>query len=242
MAEAFLLPQYIDRLLEGRRRECKQVVEQALRHGTDARDVYMSLLWPAMEAVDRLYREDKANLATEHMATRITRWLASQLQAHLPQAPCCGKRVLIVCADGEAEELGASMAADLFEAAGWETFFVGGGVPHDEVLGLVGRFMPHILLVFGTTPQGVPGVRRLVDLIREIGIHPTMNVMVSGGVFNRAEGLWHEVGADLYAPTVREALELAAKAAPRKPEIRIAGVPKKRRRRRRPPLLAQLEA
>jgi hypothetical protein len=79
-------------------------------------------------------------------------------------------------------------------------------------------------------------------LIREVNANPTMNIMISGGVFNRAEGLWKEVNADLFAPTAAEALKAAAEAAPRKPEVRIPGAPKKRRRRRRPPLLAQVDA
>ena len=102
---------------------------------------------------------------------------------------------------------------------------------------MVGQLRPDLLLVFGTQPNGVPGVRKLIDLIREVGVHPTMNVMVSGGVFNRADGLWEEINADLFAPTARQALEVANRAMPRKPEIRIPGAPKKRRRRRRPPLL-----
>jgi len=101
---------------------------------------------------------------------------------------------------------------------------------------------PDILLIFGTTPAGVPGVRRLIDLIREVGSNPTMNIMISGGVFNRADGLWQEVNADLFASTANEALEIAATAEPRKPVIRIPGAPKKRRRRRRSPLLAQVPA
>ena len=92
-----------------------------------------------------------------------------------------------------------------------------------------------------TTWGDAPAVRRLIDYIREISACPTMNIMVSGGVFNRAAGLWREVKADLFAETATEALELARSANPRQPELRLPGAPKKRRRRRRPPLLAQLD-
>ena len=148
----------------------------------------------------------------------------------------------MACADGESEELGAQMCADLFEAEGWTVYFLGGGIPNDELLAMVGQLRPDILLIFGTKPAGVPEVRRLIDLIREVGANPTMNIMISGGVFNRAEGLWKEVNADLFASNMTEALKLAAEAQPRQPEIRIPGAPKKRRRRRRPPLLAEVEA
>jgi hypothetical protein len=77
----------------------------------------------------------------------------------------------------------------------------------------------------------------LVDEIRSISACPTMNIMVSGGVFNRAEGLWREVKADIRAETAVEALDLANRALPRAGEAPLPGAPKKRRRRRRPPLL-----
>ena len=68
-----------------------------------------------------------------------------------------------------------------------------------------------------------------------------VGVVVSGGVFNRADGLWEEIQADLFAKTAGEAVDIARDVKPRPPENRVPGAPKKRRRRRRPPLLAQAE-
>ncbi|MHC4088759.1 MAG: cobalamin B12-binding domain-containing protein [Planctomycetota bacterium] len=229
-------------LLAGDRVSCRAELRERLAGASDVRSVYFDLLWPAMEQVEKLYRAHRINQASEHMATRIMRVLADQLQASLPLEPANGKRILVACADGEPEELGAQMCADLFEANGWSVYFIGGGVPDDEILSLVGQLRPEILLMFGTQPQGVPRVRRLIELIREVNSNPTMNIVVSAGVFNRADGLWKEVNADLFAKNAAEALVLAEKLEPRKPEVKIPGAPKKRRRRRRPPLLVTAEA
>jgi methanogenic corrinoid protein MtbC1 len=237
-----LLERFLPHLLAGQRQECRDVLTDALKAGIEPARLYRQMIWPAMEQVANLYRRDEINIATEHMATRIGRCIADQLQSYLPRRAANGKSILIICADGEPEELGAQMCADLFEADGWSVYFVGGGIPNDEVLTLVGKFRPDILLVFGTQPAGVPGVRLLIDLIREVNCNPTMNIMISGGVFNRADGLWKEINADLFAQTASEALYVANGAQPRKPEVRVAGAPKKRRRRRRPPLLATVEA
>lgn len=237
MFDRFMAP-----LLEGKRQECRDVLDEAIQSGMETRSIYRDVIWQAMENVAGLYREDRINIVTEHMATRIGRSLADQLQKHLDKSDPNGKRIVISCADGESEELGAQMCADLFEADGWDVYFVGGGVPNDEILTLIGQLNPDILLVFGTQPVGVPNVRKLIDLIREIGVNPTMNIMISGGVFNRAAGLWKEVNADLFAEDARSALEIASNAEPRTPVVRIPGAPKKRRRRRRPPLLAEANA
>lgn len=241
MAMSNLLNRYMEPLIGGRRRECRKLVQDAMENGSTARSLYQDLIWPAMDRVDQMYRSDRINLATEHLATRINRVVADHLQTALRQNNTMGKRILITCAHGEPEELGAQMCSDLFEAEGWDVYFLGGGVPDDEVLMLVGQLQPDLLLIFGSQPIDAPAVRGMIDRIRDVGSCPTMNVMVSGGVFNRAQDLWKEVKADLFAATAAEALALASAAKPRKPEIRVDGAPKKRRRRRRPPLLVQAE-
>jgi methanogenic corrinoid protein MtbC1 len=228
---------YMFHLLEGCRQECRRIFDAFRARTGDASRLFTDLLWPAMESVARLYREDRINTSVEHMATHINRQLADQVRQYLPSRAPIGKRMILLCGDGEPEELGAQMTADLFEAEGWEVFFVGGGVPHDEIIALLGQLRPDILMIFGTTPQGVPGARRLIDRIREIGTCPTMNILVSGGVFNRAHGLWDEINADLFAPTAAEALKIAADAPPRTARPCNPGGPKKRRRRRRSPYM-----
>jgi len=241
MPSSPLVDRFTETLLTGCRTDCRALLRDALDQFNNPADVYHQFMWPATQQIMDMFREDRINTAEEHMAVRMARALADQLQTHLPQKDPNGKRLLITCADGENEELSAQMCADLFEANGWDVYFVGGGVPNDEVLSLVGQLRPDILLVFGTQPHGVPQVRILIDQIRDIGSNPTMNVMISGGVFNRADGLWEEVHADLFAKTADEALQIAEDAKPRKPEIRIPGAPKKRRRRRKPTLLMMAE-
>jgi methanogenic corrinoid protein MtbC1 len=242
MPAASVVDDYIAPLLTGDRIACRELVQSQLSRTNDPLTIYREVLWPAMERVEKLYRADRIDTASEHMATRINRSIADQLQLRLTRNKEVGKRVLVTCADGEPEELGAQMTADLFEARGWDVYLLGGGVPNDEILSLVGQLRPDLLLIFGTQPSGVPRVRRLIDLIREINVNPTMNVMVSGGVFNRADGLWKEVNADLFAKTAQDAIPIAETAEPRTPTITPPGAPKKRRRRRRPPLLATPES
>lgn len=239
MATATLLDKYLAPLLAGNRIACRDIVRGAAKDHDDPTTLYEGLLWPAMERVAKLFKNDRINAAAENMATRINRVVADQLQVELPKRDPNGKRILIACAPGESEELGAQMASDLFESQGWDVYFLGGGVPNDEVLTLCGQLRPDLLLVFGTRPEGVPAVRQLCDLIRDIGVNPTMNIMVSGGVYNRADGLWKEVRADLFAKTMAEAIRMAGEAEPRKPEERRPDGVKKRRRRRRSPILQE---
>ena len=100
-------------------------------------------------------------------------------------------------------------ACDLLEAAGYEVYFTGGGVANDEIVNQVGEMDTDILVVFGAVPGTVPQTRLLIDHLHAIGVCPKVQVVVGGGVFNRADGLAEEIGADGYRATAPEAVELA---------------------------------
>ena len=217
---------YLDALLQGDRLACHGILGEALQTGTPANVIYTDLFWPIMTEIEQLYRQHRINRIAEQMATRINRTLVDQLQSKLPRRQSRDRKMLITCGPDEPEELGAQMCADLFECDGWTVRFVGGGVPNDEILTELGSFQPDVLFVYGTKPSGAPDVRRLIDTVRHVGACPSLRIMLSGGVFNRAEGLWDEIGADLFAATAKEALEVAL--SDRRSE------PKKRRSRPRP--------
>ena len=216
---------YLNNLLDGDRNGCREVLGEALQTGTPANTVYTELFWPVMQEIELRYRDNRIDQITQNMATRINRTLVDQLQSKLPRSDARGKKLILVCANDEPEELGAQMCADLFESDGWEVKFLGGGVPNDEVLQLIGSEQPDLLYIYGTKPSGCPDVRKLIDKSREIGSCPNMRILVSGGVFNRAEGLWEEIGADMFAETAKEALEIALS------EQRSTREPRQRRRR-----------
>jgi methanogenic corrinoid protein MtbC1 len=162
-----------------------------------------------MAEIERLHRADKITPTQEHLATRINRTIVDQLQNKLPRRPAKGKKVSVCCAGEELQELGAQIIADLFESDGWDVRFLGGGLTNDDIYAFINEYAPDVLLIYGTAPKQAPDVRRLIDRIRGVNAWPDMRIVVSGGLFNRAEGLWEEIGADGFAATPAEVLQVA---------------------------------
>jgi methanogenic corrinoid protein MtbC1 len=204
-----LSQQYLEPLLTGDRDACRAVIEQAQSRGLAEYDLLVKLIWPTMELIQTLFREDRISQSTLNLATRLNRTITDQLAHKLPRSASNGRKVLIFCGDGEPEELGGQLCADLFESDGWTVRFGGGGVPNDEVLKLIGEHRPDVLLMYGTLPAAVPAVRKLIDYLREVNSCPEMQVMCCGGIYKRAEGLSEEIGADLFAPDAAGAVEVA---------------------------------
>jgi methanogenic corrinoid protein MtbC1 len=224
-----IIERYLDALLRGDKRDSRLVIEETLQSGTPTNLVYMEVVWPTMVEVERLLRDERITPTQEHLATRINRTIVDQLQNKLPRRPARNKKMAVCCTPDELQELGAQIIADLFESDGWDVRFLGGGLTNDDILTFIHEYAPDIMLVYGTSPKQAPAVRQLIDRIKDVNAHPNMQIMVSGGLFNRAEGLWQEIGADAFASTAEQALEIAAGSIPIEPIARMINRRKRKR-------------
>jgi methanogenic corrinoid protein MtbC1 len=214
MIKEEMLARYLEPLLRGDRQGCRAVIEEAMQRGIPANSVYVHIIWPVMVEIENLLRGDKITLVEEHLATRVNRTIVDQLQNKLPRRPGKNKKVVVCCAPDELQELGAQMMTDLFESDGWDVRFLGGGLTNDDILSFINDYGADILMIYGTAPKQAPSVRRLIDTIKSVNAWPDMRILVSGGLFNRAEGLWQEMEADLYAENAIEALQIASGETP----------------------------
>jgi len=214
MIKQDILGRYLEPLLRGDRKASRAAIEKSLQSGIPTNSVYVHIVWPILVEIERLLRADKITTIQEHLATRINHTIVDQLQNKLPRRPSKNKKIVVCCAPDELQELGAQMLTDLFESDGWKVRFLGGGLTNDDILTFINEYAPDILLIYGTAPKQAPNVRRLIDTIKSVNAWPHMRIMVSGGLFNRAEGLWQEMEADLYAATALEALQVASNDDP----------------------------
>lgn len=204
MSQKVLMDRFFDALVAGDRAAARKVVDECLESGATAEVVIEKLIWPVLEMVENLFRNDSLTKMAHHYATRLMRMLVDQLQTKLVRKEANGRRLVVLCGPNEPDEIAGQLAADLMEAAGFQVYFPGGGVANDEIREQVGALQPHALVMFGSTPSDLPYIRQLIDLFHESGVCPRMQIVVGGGVFNRAEGLNEEIGADIWARTPAE--------------------------------------
>jgi methanogenic corrinoid protein MtbC1 len=210
-----LVERFFETLINGDRPAARAVVDEVVEAGYTPDEVITELFWPTRELFEKLYRSDQLSQISYHYASRLLRVLvdqnASRLARHTFESPVGtgqNRLVLAYCGLSDAEELGAQMAVDLLEAGGFTVRFAGGGVPADEIHAQVQDLKPHALLMFCSAASDLPGIRQMFDTLREINACPNTQFVVGGGVFNRAEGLAEEIGADLSATDPLELVDL----------------------------------
>jgi methanogenic corrinoid protein MtbC1 len=203
-----LIERFFNTLISGDRPAARAIVDELLQADCPAEKVLTRLFWPTIEHIQNLHRADQLSNLAHHYSTRLLRNLADQLQMRLEQKPSRNRKVLLTCGPDEAEELTGQIAADMLEADGYTVYFAGGGVANDEIVSALGELKADVLLIFGAAASTVPYTRLLIDNLHDIGVCPQIQVAVGGGVFNRAEGLAEEIGADIWARDPEELLEV----------------------------------
>ncbi|MAE68123.1 MAG: hypothetical protein CMJ18_28065 [Phycisphaeraceae bacterium] len=227
-----LIERFFTALISGDRQASRAVVDEALDAGHGAGEILVRLFWPTNEHIQDLYRGDQLSDLAHNFSTRLMRTLAEQMQLRLEQHPRMGKRLLMVCGNDQGEELGAQISADLLEAAGYEIYFAGGGIANDEIVSQVGQLRPQVLVIFGAVAPTVPVTRLLIDRLHDIGVCPELQTVVGGGIFNRADGLAEEIGADLWATDPEELVQVLIEHPDRRMTQDQRTVGRKRRTKR----------
>ncbi len=220
-----IVERLFEKLITGDRGGARGIVQETMAKGTTAEEVSREVFWPVLEMINTLYRADQLTTVAHHYATRLLRSLCNQAQSRYTPEPRRDRAILMFSGPGEADELAAQLVADLIEGDGYDVCFGGGGVASDEILSEVGARKPDILLLFASAPGDAPGIRQLIDTIRSIDACPALQIVVGGGVFNRADGLAEEIGADLWATDPAELLDKLAGDPDRRatPEQRTVG-------------------
>lgn len=195
-------------LICGDRTAARQIVKETMSSARcTAEELTNQVYWPVLEMINNLFRADQLTALAHHYATRLLRALVDQVQAHYAHKARRNKKIVMFSGPTEADELAGQLVADIIEADGYEVFFAGGGIANDEILAEIGEQRPDILLMFASAPSDAPNIRQLIDTIRGINACPNMQIVVGGGVFNRAPGLAEEIGADLWARTPHELID-----------------------------------
>lgn len=174
----------------------------------DATSLIAEVLWPTYESIEASHREHELSILEHKLAIRLLRMLADHASSWIDYRSTINRSVVAFCGPTDADELSAQMATDLIEACGFTVKFAGAGVANDEILEIVQKAQPDCLLLFASAACDLPNIRHLIDTIRTIGACNDTQIVVGGGVFNRALGLAEEIGADLWAEDPRELADI----------------------------------
>lgn len=224
-----MLERFFTAMISGDRHVAREIMDEVFTADVPAERIASNLIWPTLNQIQTMRRADQMTSLAYHYATRLMRSITDQLQLRYEQHARRDQKVLVMSGPEESEELTGQLAADLLEADGYTVYYCGGGVSNDEITAQIADLQVDKLVVFGSIPSTVPETRLLIDRLHDMGVCPQLQIIVGGGVFNRAEGLAEEIGADLWASDPIELVNTIAENTKRRMKAEQRTVGRKRR-------------
>ena len=165
------------------------------------------IIAPAMHHIGELWQRGAITVADEHLATGISHAALARLHSHLmADAPRTGRTALLAAVQGEEHVMGLRMAADILEGAGWETLYLGPGVPIGALGAAAGARRPDLVCITATMPLGAAALEWSVAAVQQA--HSQARIILGG------QGIPPRLRDELpYAATIEELPGLAAATA-----------------------------
>mgnify|MGYP006285187777 CR=1 FL=1 len=204
-----LASNYLDTLLNGSREEANNLIINAVEDGIEIKKIYLNVFQPVQREIGRLWQLNKLSVAKEHYSTSVTQLIMSRLYPYFLGSGEKNCSCITTCAGGELHELGIRMIADLMEMDGWDTIHLGANTPIESIVDEIKEREVDLLGISATIISNLHKVENIINAVRNDSQIANIKIMVGGYPFNIKENLWKEVGADAYAPDLREAVEVA---------------------------------
>lgn len=200
---------YLQCLLDNKRKEAFDMIEKELDAGASIRDVYRYIFQPVQYEIGRLWQQGQISVGQEHFCTAATQSLISRLYFRWLTQPNQGKRLVASCVGSEQHEIGLRMLTDVFEMEGWDTYYLGANVPNESIVEAIKHHKCDVVAISVTMTYHIHLAKKLIEHIRSDSETADVKVMVGGYPFNIDNELWRTVGADGYAPGAEEAVAVA---------------------------------
>jgi methanogenic corrinoid protein MtbC1 len=173
---------YLENLLLGNRKKCSLVVHEFLSQNPSLIDLYEKVIKISLYEVGILWETNKISVATEHLATAITEGILNELFEKITPYKKYNNKVVVACVENEKHQVGIKMVADVFEMHGWESFFLGAGIPLHELEKYIKEVKPDVLAISLSVYFNYSNLLKMLELFRKE--FPDLTIILGGQAFS----------------------------------------------------------
>ncbi len=178
--------EYLESLLKGDRRNCSNLAHEYLAQNPSVKDLYEEVFKKALYEVGLLWENNKITVATEHIATAITEGILNELFEQIVSGKKFNKKVVVACVENEQHQVGIKMVADIFELKGWESFFLGTGIPTSELVKFIHEVKPDILAISLSVYYNFASLLKMLGILK--AEFPTLQIILGGQAVGKLSG------------------------------------------------------
>lgn len=198
-AEPELAQSVLESLLRCERTKAMQMIDAAMEAGMALPQLYLRVFQPLLREVGRLWQMNRISVAQEHYCTAAVQLMMGRQSEAIFASERIGFTVVAACVGDELHEVGLRMVADLLEAAGWDSHFLGANVPPQDLLRTLKSTGADVLCLSATLTSHLARTHDVIRRIREEPELQRLKIVVGGYPFNLHNDLWKRLDADGHA-------------------------------------------
>ncbi len=173
--------------------------------------LYDEILRPALYEIASNEKEQSITIGQEHIRTAIVRtiveccypFVIAERSLSFDTDALNRKRVVIYCPEDEYHEIGPRMVEDYFALSGFETLFLGGNTPRENLIELMEELQPDYVAISVSNYYNIVPAKRSIEFLRN-KLKKVPKIIVGGYALENKKDVAKEMGADLYLKTFEE--------------------------------------
>jgi len=172
---------YLENLLLGNRQNCSAIAKQYLVVNPSFMQLYEEVFKVALYQVGQLWETNQISVATEHIATAITEGILNEYFEQIISRRRLNRKVIVACVENEQHQVGVKMVADTFEMHGWESYFLGTGIPLLELIRYIHEVKPDLIAISLTVYFNFANLIKMINQLRDE--FPDLQIIIGGQAF-----------------------------------------------------------
>ena len=200
---------YRELLIHHRPDEALELLIHALAGGRSLEYLLAHVLIPTLKTTGDLWEKGIIDIAEEHAISEEVERAAGILSYLNPGADSLKAACVCASAGPEMHSLGTRMVSYLLAAEGWDSVFLGIHTPILDILKLCEAVHADLLVLSATLDSHIDSVGSIIRAVRSEPGLKGCGTLVGGGAFVRNPRAWRNVGADLFARDIPEAVRRA---------------------------------
>ncbi|MDD5198813.1 MAG: corrinoid protein [Terrimicrobiaceae bacterium] len=193
-------------VINGRRKEVPDLVQQCLDAGEDAKSIVQDRLVPGMTVVGERFKKNEIFVPEMLVAARAMKEALKILEPLLVAAGVRPEHTAIIgTVEGDLHDIGKNLVAMMWKGANMEVIDLGVNVPPAKFVEAIAQHKPHLVGLSALLTTTMPAMRTTVKAIRDAGI--PVKIVVGGAPITREFA--EEIGADGYSRDAGSAVDAA---------------------------------
>jgi 5-methyltetrahydrofolate--homocysteine methyltransferase len=193
-------------VIDGKRKEVPELVQQCLAAGESAQAIVENRLVPGMTVVGERFKRNEIFVPEMLIAARAMKEALKILEPMLVAAGVKPEFTAVIgTVEGDMHDIGKNLVAMMWKGANFGVVDLGVNVPPAKFVEAARQHHPHIVGLSALLTTTMPAMRETVKLVREAGL--PVKVVIGGAPVTPEFA--KEIGADGYAPDAGSAVDAA---------------------------------